>query len=315
MGRRKCVPVVVAGKVFPEELTAALDAFLEQMAVSKYSPKSIHKRKGCVMRLIDFLDRHQVKRWQDVEAKVIDAYRIEILDHGYSQHTVFSFFQSLRMFFDYLEERAILFDNPIRGMTVAKPKPKLGLVLTEIEIRELLAVPDLTTPCGLRDRTIIEVLYGTGIRLGECAALTIYDVDVDNQTITVTGKRDKQRIIPTGKHAAKYLKLYLREARKRLLRDNLPPEGLWIGKKGARPLGDTAIRVMIKRHAAVAGLPDETDTHCLRRTCATHLLRGGAHPVAVAQLLGHSELSSLAHYLKTTLTDLMKTHSNSKPGE
>lgn len=315
MGRKKCAPVVVAGKTFPKQLTSALDAFLEYMTAAKYSPKSIYKRKGCVMRLIDFLHRHKVKRWQDVEPTIIDAYRIEILDHGYSQHTVFSFFQSLKMFFDYLDENGLLFDNPIRGMTVAKPKPKLGLVLTEIEIRELLAVPDLTTPCGVRDRTIIEVLYGTGIRLGECAALTIYDVDVDNQTITVTGKGSKERVIPTGKHAAKYLKIYLRDARRKLIRDNLPPEELWIGKKGGRPLGDTAIRVMIKRHAAIAGLPDETDTHCLRRTCATHLLRGGAHPVAVAQLLGHSELSSLAHYLKTTLTDLMKTHSKSKPGK
>jgi len=315
MGRKKCVPVVVAGKVFPKELTAALDAFLEHMAGSDYSPKSIYKRKGCVLRLIDFLHRNQVKRWQDVEPAIIDAYRSEILAQDYSQHTIYSFFQSLRIFFNYLEEKAILFDNPIRGMTVAKPKPKLGLVLTETEIRELLAIPDLTTPYGVRDRAIIEVLYGTGIRLGECVGLTIYDVDVDNHTITVIGKRDKQRLIPTGKHAAKYLKIYLREARKKLIRDNLPPEELWIGKMGGRPLGDAAIRLMIKRHAAAAGLSDETDTHCLRRTCATHLLRGGAHPVAVAQLLGHSELSSLAHYLKTTLTDLIKTHSNSKPGQ
>ena len=314
MGKKQTRKVVVAGKRFPKELVSALDTFLEDLAGKKHSPKTIKKRKSGVMRFIEYLDRHSIKRWQDVTPSTIDDYRIEILDQGYSPHSICSFLQSMKMTFTFMEDRAILFDNPTRDMIITKPKPELGLVLTQQEIRDLLAQPDLTTPHGVRDRAIIETFYGAGVRLGECAAITIYDVDVDNQTVTVTGKGSKQRIIPIGRHAAKYLGLYLRDARKRLLRDDLPPEELWLGRGGGRPLGAATLRQIIKRHADAADLPEETDTHCLRRTCATHMLRGGAHPVAVAQMLGHSDLSSLAHYLKTTIADLKNTHEQSNPG-
>jgi site-specific recombinase XerD len=314
MGRKKTHVVVVVGKEFPPQLLNSLTQFLDHLTAMKYSPKSVKKRRGCIMHVIEFLDRQSIKRWQDVTSQILDAYCIEILDRCYSPHTIYSYLFSVKSLFEFMEERAILFDNPTRGIILPKPKIELGRVLTRDEIHDLLAQPDLTTPCGVRDRSIIEVFYASGVRLAECAGLTIYDIDVDNQTLKVTGKGTKQRIVPMGHHASKYLKIYLRNARKQLIRDHLPPEELWVGHSSARPLNDASLRMAIKRHAASANLTGGVDTHCLRRTCATHMLQGGAHPVAVSQMLGHSSISSLAHYLKTTITDLTNTHKDSKPG-
>jgi site-specific recombinase XerD len=315
MAKAKVSPVSLEPDRYEPALLTAMDAFLQSLTARRYSPTSVHKRYSCILRFIHFLFETGIRRYQDVGPAHLNRYHRQLVDQNYSTHSVYAYMASVRLFYRHLEEQSLLFENPTLHITIPKPRQQLGLVLTQTQINTLLHQPDLARPTGLRDRAIIELLYSTGIRLSECTQLTIFDADLDNRTVKVLGKGNKERILPVGKHAAKYLRLYMKEARPRLIRDNDPPEHLWLSHRLAAPMDGQTIRIMLQRHARAAALPKQTDTHTLRRTCATHLLRGGAHPVAVAHLLGHRDLGTLSHYLKTTITDLQQTHAGTKPGK
>ena len=300
------------GKTANTELVNLVEGFLATLKAKKRSPETVKKRRDCLRKFLLFLEAKGIERFADVDGKTLELFRLCQVEHGYSPYEVEATLRSVQFLFRHLEEQNLIFDNPAERLKIQKPQPKLGTVLTEREIQRLLAVPDLTKPRGLRDRALLEVLYSTGMRRGEAAGLTIYDVDLDRATIKVEGKGRKQRLIPLGKHAVNYLRLYLQEARPRLLPKFAPPsDGLWLDRRRG-PMRLQCILHSVSMCGKAAGVV--TDTHALRRTCATHLLRNGAHPVVVAEMLGHANLTSLSHYLQTTITDLMKAHAGTKPG-
>jgi len=296
-------------------LTGPVDEFLADLRARKLSPQSVKKRKDDLRKLLVYLDARSVESLADVDLKTLEAYRFALVDHGYGDSSIESALRAASLFFRFLEERGHLFENPARRLKVPKAPVIMGTVLTEKEIRQLLAQPDVTRPRGLRDRAILEVLYSTGIRRGEAVALTVFDVHLDEATVKVTGKGRKQRLLPLGKHAVKYLRLYMKEARPTFTPKLCPaPDALWLDRY-RQGLSSQGITNVISLYGKQAKLGKSVDIHTIRRTCATHMLRGGAHPVVVAQMLGHSGLRSLSHYLRTTITDLMKSHQRSNPGK
>ena len=141
----------------------------------------------------------------------------------------------------------------------------------------------------------------------------MHDVDLDRTTIRVHGKRNKVRLLPLGREAVKYLKLYLQHARPWLLRFvEDKPDALWITRQHV-PVNEQTFSRMLCEYCKEAGV-ELMGIHTFRRSCATHMLQNGAHPVVVAELLGHSNLSSLAHYLRTTITDLKNAHARTVLG-
>lgn len=313
MARPRTHRITMDTSLYEPSLLNAMNSFVEQVGL-RHSAGTACKRRSCLLRFIHYLHTAGIMRYQDVTTDDLWRFHGQLKQQDYSTHSLYAYLTSVRLFYRYLTGQSMVFENPAAAMILAKPKQRLGLVLTEEEIRKLLRQPDIATPLGLRDRAMLEVLYSTGIRLGECSTLTVFDADPDNATLTVIGKGSKERILPLGRHAVRYLRRYLKDARPKLIRDNDPPEALWLSHRKARPLDKGTIRITVQKYARRADLPAETDTHTLRRTCATHMLRGGAHPMAVATLLGHSGLASLAHYLKTTITDLTNTHKETKPG-
>jgi integrase/recombinase XerD len=301
------------GKTGNAELARVADDFLDDLAARKAAHGSIRKRRDSMRKFLLYLERTGTTRFQDADLKMLEAYRLCLVEHDYSPYTVESDIRAVQLFFRYLEDKNILFDNPADRLKIPKAPVILGPILSEKEIQKLLSVPDITKARGLRDRALLETLYSTGMRRGEAAALSIYDVDLDRATVRVKGKFSKQRLLPLGKHAVKFLRLYLTEARHKFLPKFMAaPDQLWLNYN-RRSMSIQAIGTMIMKCARQAGLT--VSTHTLRRSCATHMLRGGAHPVVVAQMLGHSGLRSLSHYLQTTITDLMKAHSQSNPGK
>ena len=291
---------------------AALDGFLATLKAKQQSPATVHKRRDSLRRLLLFLERSGVEKFADVDLRTLEAFRLCLVEHGYSDSELEGSLRSAQFLFRYLEERNLIFDNPAERLAIPKARLSFGKVLTEKEIQKLLAVPDLTKPRGLRDRAILETLYSAGMRRGEAAGLALHDVDLDRGTVKVRGKGRKERLIPLGKQAVKYLRLYIQEARPCLLPKLTPPtDALWYNRR-RRPLPESSLCHVVTSSAREAGVA--ADAHTLRRTCATHMLRGGAHPAVVAQILGHSGLRSLSHYLRTTVTDLQKAHSLSNPG-
>jgi integrase/recombinase XerD len=290
----------------------ALEGFLASLKGRKHSANTVKKRRDSLRRFLLYLDARGVASFADVDLQTLEEFRLCLVDHDYSESEIESSLRSVRLLFRHMEEENLIFDNPAQRLKIRKATLTLGKVLTEKEVQALLAAPDLATTQGVRDRALLEVLYSTGLRRGEAAGLRLNDVDLERGTVKVLGKGRKERLIPLGKQAVKYLGLYIKEARPRLLPKLTPPsDALWYDRLRQR-LSEPGVCHAVIAAARRAGVA--ADTHTLRRTCATHLLRGGAHPAVVAQLLGHSGLRSLSHYLRTTITDLQKAHAMSKPG-
>lgn len=296
-------------------LRAGVEDFLAELKHRKQSPLSVGKREYDLRLFTAFLEERDIRRFQDVTRRTLDQFRLWLIDQGYSASIQESTPRAAQLLFRFLAARGDLFEDPAAHLKIPKAPLNLGTVLSVNEMRRLLSAPDVTTPQGLSDRAMLEVLYSTAMRRGELIGLKVFDVDLDRATVRVCGKNRKERLLPLGKQAAHYLRLYLTEARPTLQpRLARVPEALWISRY-RQAVKEATVSAMIRRYAAAVKLAKPTDTHAFRRTCATHLLLGGAHPVAVAQLLGHADLTSLSHYLRTTIGDLKRAHAQTKPGQ
>ncbi|OQW96462.1 MAG: hypothetical protein BWK77_04575 [Verrucomicrobia bacterium A1] len=303
-----------AGNATNETLIQPVREYMAHIESLGHSGETVRKRWDCMRHFLLYLEAVKVERVQDVSLQLLEDYRLCLIEHGYSEATLESSMRTLKLFYRFLEDKNLVFDNPAHRLRIPKAHILFGTVLTESEVQRLLAVPDLTRPQGIRDRALLEVLYSTGIRAGETVALTVFDVDLDRATLRVKGKGRRERLVPLGRHAVKYMGIYLKEARPKLLpKFTAAPDALWLCRFRSG-IGKVGIGHVISQYAKAAGIAKQVNIHAFRRTCATHLLRHGAHPVVVAQLLGHAGLTSLSHYLQTTIGDLLKAHAQTNPG-
>lgn len=187
-------------------------------------------------------------------------------------------------------------------------------MLTEAEVRALLAAAGHETAAGLRDRALLETLYATAVRRQELMDLTVWDIDLGQGLVRAMGKGRRERMLPLGRHAAAALGRYLAEARPMLGARRPNEVALWLGTHG-RPLGYGSVPKIVARYARAAGIARRVGAHMLRRSCATHMLRNGASPVVIQQLLGHASLAHLAQYLRLSVGDLRAMHTNTNPGQ
>ncbi|MBN2114795.1 MAG: tyrosine recombinase XerD [Acidimicrobiia bacterium] len=199
----------------------------------------------------------------------------------------------------------VLVDSPRRPTALPK-------ALTVEEVFRLLEVPDPATPEGRRDRALLEFLYATGARVAEAAALDQLDLDLSEATARLTGKGDKQRVVPVGGAACRALAAYLpdRLARRRPGRDS---GAVFLNRRGGR-LTRQGIWGIVRRQAARAGLdPDAVSPHVLRHSAATHMVEGGADLRTVQELLGHASISTTQVYTRVSPRHLLEVYAVSHP--
>jgi integrase/recombinase XerD len=315
--KKNTVGTIQLGKGNPtnETLISPARAFIAYIESLGHCEQTIRKRWDCLRKFLLFLEARKIERLQDVDTQLLEDFRLCLVQHKYSGSIIESAMRTMKMLYQFLDDKNLVFDNPAQRLHIPSAITPFGSVLTEKEVQRLLAVPDLTRPQGVRDRALIEMLYSTGIRRAEAAALTVFDVDLDRATVRVKGKGKKERLVPLGKHAVKYLAIYLKEARPNLLpRFSAAPDALWMDRYRTSMLME-GLGQTVTKYGQVAGISKPVTIHTFRRTYATQLLRNGAHPVVVAQMLGHADLTSLSHYLQTTITDLLKAHAKTNPGK
>lgn len=225
-----------------------------------------------------------------------------------SQRTYLS---ALRRFFAYLVKRHLVFQDPTDGLKLPRVVTLPRLVLSESEATRLVETPFRGSVHGTRNRAILELLYGTGVRLSECCRIDLTDVDLGQGLLLIrNGKGRKDRVVPLAGRAAFMLDNYLREARPELLKS--PREtALFLNQLGNR-LGKTMVDTVVHQCARKAGIKAAVSSHILRHSFATHLLRRGANIREVQELLGHKSLQSTEVYTRVSITDLKavmeKTH-------
>ncbi len=216
----------------------------------------------------------------------------------------------LRGLYRYLLRENQISEDP----TLRVDNPKLGRQLpdslTERDVEKLLAMPDTSTAIGLRDRTMLEVLYATGLRVTELVSLTVTEVNLRQGVVRIVGKGSKERLVPLGEEAIAWLVRFMREGRNELLHKNLAENIVFPSNQG-RPMTRQTFWHRIKAHARAAGLKRKLSPHTLRHAFATHLLNHGADLRVVQLLLGHADLSTTqiyTHIAQARMKDLHQQH-------
>ncbi len=218
----------------------------------------------------------------------------------------------LKSFFGYLYRQNLVSINPASGLFSLKTEKKIPKTLNYDVIKQALLLPDENSPIGIRDEAIIELFYGTGIRLGELSNLKLTDVDFVNGLIKVTGKGNKQRLVPLGEIAKLSLKKYLEVRAEFLLKTILKNvTSLFLNKYG-KPLSRRGIQRRVEKYLQLI-TTNGTSPHVLRHSYATHLLDHGADLMAVKELLGHSNLSTTQIYTHVSTERLKKVYRQAHP--
>ncbi|MDR7091055.1 MULTISPECIES: site-specific tyrosine recombinase XerD [Cellvibrio] len=242
---------------------------------------------------------------------LIQEYLNVRLQKKLSSRTSARFLSCVRGFYRYLLRENRISENPVALVDNPKLSRPLPKSLSETDVEALLAAPDLSDPIGLRDRTMLEVLYACGLRVTELVELTMPQINLRQNVVRVMGKGSKERLIPMGEEAAVWLVRYLREARPVLL-NNMPDEVVFPSAR-AQPMTRQTFWYRIKHWAMVAGIKKELSPHTLRHAFATHLLNHGADLRVVQLLLGHSDLSTTQIYTHVAKLRMKQQHAQHHP--
>ena len=218
---------------------------------------------------------------------------------------------SIRRLFQYLVLENLITEDPsanIESPHLGRPLPKS---LTEAEVEQLLEAPDVEADIGIRDRTMLEVLYATGLRVSELVGLSLEQLNLRQGVIRVTGKGGKERLVPLGEEAVSWLERYLRGSRAAFFK-NSPDSTLFPSNRGKAMTRQTFWHA-IRRYAIIAGIDKKLSPHVLRHAFATHLLNHGADLRVVQMLLGHSNISTTQIYTHVARERLKNIHAEHHP--
>lgn len=291
-----------------------LAAYLASMKARKYSIKTLYACCQALKPFFAFLAETGTDRLPDVNAEHLEEYRLRLVQRKLACNTIYDWLLKIRCFFNHLEKEQVIFVNPARSLVLPKYNRRLLPAPTEKDMKRLLAQPDVSGKIGIRDRALIETAYSTGARLEELDRMNLLSIDRTQRSIRVLGKGRKERTLPLGRHAMFWLEAYLRDVRPELNKLDPDNPALWLGAHGKR-IQPVTIQVMLRQYSLQAGIKPLASPHALRRACATHMLRRGAHPVQIQMLLGHATLENLSQYLRVTIADMQKTYEKSNPAK
>lgn len=246
-----------------------------------------------------------------VDRNTVIQYLNELKQRKISSRSQARLLSSLRRFYAYLIREKNIEVDPVALIDSPKIGRSLPKTLTEKDVESLLMAPDTTTLLGLRDRALLEVLYATGVRVSELVGMELTQVNLQQGVARVTGKGNKQRLVPLGEEAISWLEKYLLNTRADLLKGQVT-DALFVTKRGAA-MTRQAFWYLLKRYAHLAEITPTISPHTLRHAFATHLLNHGADLRVVQMLLGHSDLSTTQIYTHVAKARLKLLHSEHHP--
>jgi integrase/recombinase XerD len=266
-----------------------LEAFLALLAARR-SPRTVEAYRRDLARLSEFLGKPIGK----ATVEELERYTAQLRADGLAATTIARRTAASRTFFRHLQLLGVRDDNPAAELKLPRRARKLPRTLSPGEAERLIAAANGITPRALRDRALVELLYGAGLRVSEAVGLEKGGVDLDDRLVRVTGKGGKERVVPVGRPAVDALRRYLARGRPYLDRRHRPEH--FLNAKGGG-LTRTGAFLILRRLAEVAGLePGRVHPHLLRHSFATHLLEGGADLRTVQELLGHADLATTELY-------------------
>ncbi|TPV48990.1 tyrosine recombinase XerC [Pseudarthrobacter phenanthrenivorans] len=300
----------------PVELAGALDAFARYLAAERaVSPHTLRGYVGDVRGLLSHASIEGAKRLEDLELGTFRRWLGAQSQAGAARTTLARRSASVRVFTAWaLGEERIAADPALR-LKAPKREASLPGVLHSGQLARLLAglaqAAEEGAPLALRNRAIVELLYATGVRVGELAGLDIDDLDPDRRTLRVIGKGNKERTVPYGVPAALAVDDWLRRGRPLVARST-SGQALFLGMRGGR-VDQRQVRTMVNGLFKELGDTSASGPHALRHSAATHLLDGGADLRAVQEILGHSSLATTQIYTHVSVDRLRKSYQQAHP--
>jgi integrase/recombinase XerD len=286
-----------------------VEEFLSRERMEGKSASTLKSHENALRQLGKFWGDRDLR---EATPRDLEAYAQGVLSRV-SKETSYGYLSAVRALFGHLAEMGVLLLDPSRNLPMPRMTDRpLGRVLSREEMKRLLESPDVTSPTGLRDRALLELLYSTGLRLSEVQKLRTLDLGGESVRVRA-GKGEKDRMVPLGKKAAEWVERYLKEGRPALGAPGPDREELFLNAHG-RPFGKGHLRIVLRTLGERSGIPGVT-CHAIRRTMATDLLRTGANPKEVSAILGHGDLKSLSRYVKIAAVDVKATHQATHPRE
>lgn len=247
----------------------------------------------------------------DADHLVLRRFLGILLDRGFAKRSIARKLASLRSLYRYLRKRGLCATNPSALLATPRMERRLPSFLDERSMAAVLDLPDRSTPHGLRDAAMLELFYGSGLRLGELLALRPEDLRMEERTVRVTGKGSKQRIVPFGVKAGEAITAWI-AVRHRVLGTQADPGRIFLSDRG-RALSPKGANVIVNRYLRAVASLRKTSPHVLRHTFATHLVNGGADLQTVRELLGHASLSTTQIYTHAGIDRLKKVYTQAHP--
>lgn len=304
----------------PRTMKGLIAPFVEYMRVRGFSEFTVHRRFFNLKLFFEWCDMRSLTDPQEVTRPMLERYQRYL--HHYrsadgkplSFRTQHIYISTVRAFFRFLARKNFILNNPAADLDM----PKFGRyiprnILTVSEVEQIMSVPNIRTPLGLRDRAMLETLYSTGVRRLELTKLTIYDVEVNHGTLMVKqGKCSMDRLIPIGDRALAWIQKYLRESRPRLVME--PDEGILFLRKTGGILTASCLGHIVANIVAKSGIKKNGSCHMFRHTMATMMLEGGADVRFIQRMLGHARLETTSLYTHVSINKLKEVHRETHPG-
>jgi integrase/recombinase XerD len=274
---------------------AVIDTYIAYLRdVRRMSPNTIESYARDLTQLAAFAEQSGTPV-DALDRRQLEAFVRSLMTSGLAPRSVARSVACIRGLYRFIAVERKLAQNPADDLRAPRAWAALPKFLSLEEVDRLLAQPDITTPRGLRDKALIEVLYATGLRVSELIALRAGDLHMDEGYLTCIGKGDKQRIVPMGEEAAEWVRRYLRDGRTPLLRKRQSP-WLFVNARDGGPLSRVGFWKVLKAYGKSAGLSRDLSPHVLRHSFATHLLDRGADLRMIQVMLGHADLSTTQIY-------------------
>ena len=285
------------------------EEFLNRLRTERqFSPHTVDAYRRDLTCLKEYCEANAIEQWQDLRVHNMRRFAAVSFSGGLSPRTIQRRLSGARSFMDWLIREGRLKINPVVEVNAPKAPQRLPDTLDPEQMAKLLDVPG-DSPTALRDKAIMELLYSSGLRLAELVNLNIGDIDLSDATVRLTGKGNKQRIVPVGRYAreavADWLKVRTQAA-------DHEETAVFVGRRGAR-INPRTVQAMVRRRAAAAGLPQRVHPHLFRHSFATHMLESSSDLRAVQEMLGHADISTTQVYTHLDFQHLAQIYDKAHP--
>jgi len=285
--------------------TWELDRFIDYLSLERgFSENTISAYRNDISQFILYIKKKKTPL-SNISLKFLSNYFLFLKKNNLSSSSILRKIASMKAFFRFLIQEGIVKSNPAGLLKSQKREIRLPDFLSYEDIKMILDSPDITSNLGIRDKALLELLYSTGMRVSEIIKLKMDSLDLDVGFVRVFGKREKERIVPIGKEAIKYLKLYLEK--RPLIFPKKRDSFLFLNWRGG-PLTREAVWKMVKRYGLIAGVRKNVFPHIIRHSFATHLLRNKANLRVIQEFLGHSDISTTQIYTHLDSNTMKEFH-------